>query len=135
MLLPRSTIGPDLGKSLTDSSLILIAIIGYDCFLGSQGLIIDVAIRPSVPYLISHRVMVVYQYGRTCLFDIIHSALWGSKYPVCTPDAQVLFLSGARTLHMLHSTVQALTGRVQTAKAPFLLPAPSSTVVSKKVER
>jgi hypothetical protein len=30
--------------------------------------------------------------GGTCLFDIVHSALWGSEYPVCTPDTQVLFL-------------------------------------------
>jgi hypothetical protein len=27
--------------------------------------------------------------GGTCLFDIVHSALWGSGYPVCIPDAQV----------------------------------------------
>jgi hypothetical protein len=50
--------------------------------------------------------------GGTCLFDIFHSALWGSKYPVCMPDAQVLFLSGARMLHTQHSTVQALPSRV-----------------------
>jgi hypothetical protein len=43
--------------------------------------------------------------GGTCLFDIVHSALWGSKYPVCTPDAQVLFLSGAHMLHTQHSAV------------------------------
>jgi hypothetical protein len=45
--------------------------------------------------------------GGTCLFDIVHRALWGSEYPVCTPDAQVLFLSGARMLHTQHSAVQA----------------------------
>jgi hypothetical protein len=48
-------------------------------------------------------------------------------YPVCTPDAQVLFLSGARMLHTQHSAVQALLGGVQTAKSPFLLAAPSSS--------
>jgi hypothetical protein len=50
--------------------------------------------------------------GGTCLFDIVHSTLWGSKYPVCTPDAQVLFLSGARMLHTQYSAVQALPGGV-----------------------
>jgi hypothetical protein len=50
--------------------------------------------------------------GGTCLFDIVHSALWGSEYPVCTPDAQVLFLNGARMLHTQHSAVQALSGGV-----------------------
>jgi hypothetical protein len=25
--------------------------------------------------------------GGTCLFDIVHNALWGSEHPVCTPDA------------------------------------------------
>jgi hypothetical protein len=30
--------------------------------------------------------------GGTCLFDIIHSALWGSEYLVCTPDAQGVFV-------------------------------------------
>jgi hypothetical protein len=50
--------------------------------------------------------------GGTCLFDIVHSALWGSKYPVCTPDAQVLFLSGARMLLTQHSAVQALPSGV-----------------------
>jgi hypothetical protein len=50
--------------------------------------------------------------GGTCLFDIVHSALWGSEYPVCRSDAQVLFLSGARMLHMHHSAVQALPGGV-----------------------
>jgi hypothetical protein len=63
----------------------------------------------------------------TCLFHIVHGALWGSKYPVCAPDAQVLFLSGARMLHTQHSAVQALPSGVYTAKAPFLLPAPSSS--------
>jgi hypothetical protein len=43
----------------------------------------------------------------TCPFDIVHSAFWGSKYPVCTPDTQVLFLSRARMLHTQHSAVQA----------------------------
>jgi hypothetical protein len=38
--------------------------------------------------------LLLFTNGGTCLFDIVHSALWGSKYPVCTPDAQVLFLSG-----------------------------------------
>jgi hypothetical protein len=48
---------------------------------------------------------------RTCLFDIVHSALWGSEYPVCTPDAlEVLFFSGARMLHTQHSAVQAHPG-------------------------
>jgi hypothetical protein len=42
----------------------------------------------------------------TCLFDIVHSALWGFGYPVCTPDTQVLFLSGARMLLTQHSAVQ-----------------------------
>jgi hypothetical protein len=50
--------------------------------------------------------------GRTCLFDIVHSALRGSEYPVCMPDAQVLFLSGAHMLHMTHSAVQAHLGGV-----------------------
>jgi hypothetical protein len=50
--------------------------------------------------------------GGTCLFDIVHIAFWGSKYPVCTPDAQVLFLSGARMLHTQHSAVQALPSGV-----------------------
>jgi hypothetical protein len=44
----------------------------------------------------------------TYLFDIVQSALWGSEYPVCTPDAQVLFLNGARMLYTQHFTVQAL---------------------------
>jgi hypothetical protein len=43
---------------------------------------------------------------------IVHSALYGSEYPVCTSDAQVLFLSGARMLHTQHSAVQALPGGV-----------------------
>jgi hypothetical protein len=50
--------------------------------------------------------------GGTCLFDIVHSALWGSEYPVCTPDAQVLFLNGARMLHAQRSAVQALPSGV-----------------------
>jgi hypothetical protein len=50
--------------------------------------------------------------GRTCLVDIVHSALWGSEYPVCMPDAQVLFLSGVRMLHIQHFAVQALPGGV-----------------------
>jgi hypothetical protein len=37
--------------------------------------------------------------GKICLFDIVHNALWGSKYPVCMPDTQLLFFSGARMLH------------------------------------
>jgi hypothetical protein len=65
--------------------------------------------------------------GRTCLFDIVHSALWGSEYPVCTPDTQVLFLCGACMLHTQHSAVQAHPGGVQTVVAPFLLSAPSSS--------
>jgi hypothetical protein len=56
--------------------------------------------------------LLLFTNGGTCLFDIVHSALWGSKYPVCTPDAQVLFLSGARMLHMQHSAVQALPSGV-----------------------
>jgi hypothetical protein len=50
--------------------------------------------------------------GGTCLFDIVHSALWGSEYPVCTLDTQVLFLtiSGACMLHTQHSSVQAHPG-------------------------
>jgi hypothetical protein len=68
--------------------------------------------------------MLLFANGGTCLFDIIHSALWNTKYPVCTPSAQVLFLSGARMLHTQHSAVQAHPGG---AKAPFLLPAPSSS--------
>jgi hypothetical protein len=36
--------------------------------------------------------------GGICLFDIVHTDLWGSEYTVCTPDAQVLLLSGARML-------------------------------------
>jgi hypothetical protein len=54
----------------------------------------------------------VFSNGGTCLFDIVHSALWGSKYPVCAPDAQVLFLSGARMLHTQHSAVQTHPGGV-----------------------
>jgi hypothetical protein len=50
--------------------------------------------------------------GGTCLFDIVHSAPWGSECPVCTLDAQVLFLSGARMLHMQHSVVQGLPSGV-----------------------
>jgi hypothetical protein len=50
--------------------------------------------------------------GGTCLFDVVHSALWGSEYPVCTTDAKVLFLSGARMLHTQHSAVQALPSGV-----------------------
>jgi hypothetical protein len=65
--------------------------------------------------------------GGTCLFDIVHSALWGSQYPVCTPDTQVLFLSGACMLHTQHSAVQTHTGGVWTVKAPFFLPASSSS--------
>jgi hypothetical protein len=50
--------------------------------------------------------------GGTCLFDIVHSAIWGSEYPVCMPDTQVLFLSGAQMLHTQHSAVQALPSGV-----------------------
>jgi hypothetical protein len=39
--------------------------------------------------------LLLFTNGGTCLFDIVHSAPWGSKYPVCMSDAQVLFLSGA----------------------------------------
>jgi hypothetical protein len=52
--------------------------------------------------------LLLFTNGGTCLFDIVHSALWGSEYKVCTPDAQVLFLSRARMLHTQHSAVQAL---------------------------
>jgi hypothetical protein len=62
--------------------------------------------------------------GGTYLFDFVQGALWGSEYPVRTSDAQVLFLSGACMLHTQQSVVQAHPGGVQTAKAPFLLPAP-----------
>jgi hypothetical protein len=51
------------------------------------------------------RTLCLFTKGRTCLFDIIHSALWGSKYPVCMPDTRVLFLSRA---HMLHIVVLAV---------------------------
>jgi hypothetical protein len=52
--------------------------------------------------------------GGTYLFDIVHSALWGSEYPFCTPDPQVLFLtfSRARMMHTQHSAVQVLSGGV-----------------------
>jgi hypothetical protein len=56
--------------------------------------------------------LLLFTNGGTCLFDIVHSALWGFEYPVCTPDAQVLFLSGARMLHTQHSAVQTLPGGV-----------------------
>jgi hypothetical protein len=56
--------------------------------------------------------LLLFTNDETCLFDIVHSALWGSEYTVCTPDAQVLFVSGARMLHMQHSSVQALPGVV-----------------------
>jgi hypothetical protein len=59
------------------------------------------------------------------LFRVLYGA---PSTQVCTPDAQILFLSGARMLHTQHSAVQALPGRVwTTTKAPFLLPAPSSS--------
>jgi hypothetical protein len=54
--------------------------------------------------------MVMFTNGGTCLFDIVHSAVWGYKYPVCTPDTQVLFLSGALMLYTQHSAVKALPG-------------------------
>jgi hypothetical protein len=46
-------------------------------------------------YLLSYELLLLLLFanGGTCLFDIVHSAPWGSKYPVCTPDAQVLFLT------------------------------------------
>jgi hypothetical protein len=62
--------------------------------------------------VIKFLMFVCFSNGGTCLFDIVHSALWGSKYPDCTPDAQVLFLSGARMLHTQHSAVQAHPGGV-----------------------
>jgi hypothetical protein len=51
---------------------------------------------------------IVYQWRNFCLFDIVHSVFWGSEYLVFTPDAQVLFLSGAIMLCTQHSAVQAL---------------------------
>jgi hypothetical protein len=36
--------------------------------------------------------LLLFTNGGACLFDIAHSALWGSEYPVCTPEAQLLFL-------------------------------------------
>jgi hypothetical protein len=71
--------------------------------------------------------MLLFTNGGIGLFDIVHSALWGSEYLVCTPYAQILFLSGACMLNTQHSAVQALPGGVYTAKAPFLLPVPSSS--------
>jgi hypothetical protein len=56
--------------------------------------------------------LLLFTNGETCLFDIVHNALWGSKYPVCMPDAQVLFLSEARMLQTQYSAVQALPSRV-----------------------
>jgi hypothetical protein len=58
------------------------------------------------------KLLLFFTSGGTCLFDIDHSALWGSEYPVCTPDTQELFLSGTHMLHTQHSAVQALPGRV-----------------------
>jgi hypothetical protein len=37
--------------------------------------------------------LLLFTNGGTCLFDIVHSALWGFECPVCMPDAQVLFLT------------------------------------------
>jgi hypothetical protein len=65
-----------------------------------------VSVTPVVPGVYDC-LFVCFSNGGTCLFDIVHSALWGSKYPVYTPDTQVLFLSGARMLHTQHSAVQA----------------------------
>jgi hypothetical protein len=96
--------------SLSSGKVALLACTFYDGLVATQGI----------------RIM-LFTNGGTCLFDIIHSALWGSEYPVCTPDAQVLFLSGGRMLYTQHSAVQALPSGVQTAKAPFLTPAPSSS--------
>jgi hypothetical protein len=44
--------------------------------------------------------------GGTCLLDIVHSALWGSKYPVCTPDTQVLFLTLVGHVCCIHNILQ-----------------------------
>jgi hypothetical protein len=65
-------------------------------------------------FLISNNVieLLLFTNSGTCLFDIVHSALWGSEYPVCTPDTQVLFLSGAHMLHTQQSAVQVHPGRL-----------------------
>jgi hypothetical protein len=69
-------------------------------------------VEPFLLHIYIIYVCLLFTNGGTCLFDIVYSALWGSQYPVCTPDAQMLFLSGACMLHTQHSAVQTLPGGV-----------------------
>jgi hypothetical protein len=58
----------------------------------------------SLQYIINMVVNINYMYNNDTQWRDL-------SIPVCTPDTQVLFLSGACMLHMQHSAVQAHPGQ------------------------